>query len=496
MAAKKQNEIDQLNQQKLIKKPPLPPPPKFEEPFTCPAIRTKPAPVISEKPSLKEEFRQMAISPENTTEIEKGSQNQPNETQSLPDQTLNITSRSRSSSRTKQPLGPPKNFVEPRRSTRRSTRIALNQSVLNTTKSNPRASSHLAMKSMLNNKKIDINDPLHRILVKCSDDDVVTLSSLFPRSSQVKKLGEGVYAEVYSHNGLAVKVMPVNGSVRINDAQQKTLQDILGEIAITKILSELSGSLPYYYSNTFVRLVKVNIAKGTYPKILDDAWVDYDKNVKPSENDRPAKMLKSNQMYVVFQLSHGGVALEDFKVKNYEQAISIFQQVAFGMAVAESRYEFEHRDLHVGNVLIKEVDPSKNAKFELRGDCLTMNMSGVEVTIIDFTLSRATHHDEFTHQPLALYSDLDQDPELFEGQGDIQFQVYRDMADLIPKLPNRWRIFYQKTNILWLIYLHQNILNKLPKKAKNRKKFSDLKSVLKNMDSCVDYYHLMKENYR
>lgn len=37
------------------------------------------------------------------------------------------------------------------------------------------------------------------------------------------------------------------------------------------------------------------------------------------------------------------------------QAVSIFEQVASGVAVAEEALHFEHRDLHDGNVLVKEL---------------------------------------------------------------------------------------------------------------------------------------------
>ena len=54
------------------------------------------------------------------------------------------------------------------------------------------------------------------------------------------------YGEVYSYNGYAVKVMPVNGTTVINDTQQMSLKDVLPEIAITRLLSDLSEDLPYY----------------------------------------------------------------------------------------------------------------------------------------------------------------------------------------------------------------------------------------------------------
>ena len=167
-----------------------------------------------------------------------------------------------------------------------------------------------------------------------------------------------------------------------------TLKEVLPEIAITRLLSDLAGSMPYYYSESFVQLTRVNIAQGGYPKVLDDAWVKYSEE-RESENDRPAKLLKSNQLWLVLQLSNGGVALEDFKVSTVAQAQSIFDQVALALAVGESRFEFEHRDLHVGNILIKEVEADTKINFELRGDKLIYDTKGVQVTIIDFSLSRA-----------------------------------------------------------------------------------------------------------
>merc|ERR1711881_127228 len=138
-------------------------------------------------------------------------------------------------------------------------------------------------------------------------------------------------------------------------------------------------------------------------------------------------------------LSNGGIALEDYKLTSVDIAFSIFHQVALGLAVSESRYEFEHRDLHIGNILIKECnDPTLH--FELRGDKIDLKVHGVQATIIDFSLSRAIHNDEFTLQPWVLFQDLDKDEAIFGGKGDIQFDVYRDMEKYFTKgIPNRWR---------------------------------------------------------
>ena len=43
-------------------------------------------------------------------------------------------------------------------------------------------------------------------------------------------------------------------------------------------------------------------------------------------------------------------------------------KVAHTLAVAEQAIEFEHRDLHWGNVLVKEVKGTKVCEFKLDGD--------------------------------------------------------------------------------------------------------------------------------
>ncbi|RXG52446.1 Serine/threonine-protein kinase haspin, partial [Armadillidium vulgare] len=70
--------------------------------------------------------------------------------------------------------------------------------------------------------------------------------------------------------------------------------------------------------------------------------------------------------------------------------------VVHALSVAEELHEFEHRDLHWGNVL------------------------GLIGTIIDYTLSRLKNKDEI------FYNDLSLDPDLFTSEGgDYQFEVYR-----------------------------------------------------------------------
>ena len=63
--------------------------------------------------------------------------------------------------------------------------------------------------------------------------------------------------------------------------------------------------------------------------------------------------------------------------------------MTLSLAIAERALEFEHRDLHWGNVLIQRTSES-TLNYMLGGASISVDTHGVRVTIIDFTLSRLT----------------------------------------------------------------------------------------------------------
>lgn len=99
---------------------------------------------------------------------------------------------------------------------------------------------------------------------------------------------------------------------------------------------------------------------------------------------------------------------------------SPFVQTALTLAVAEGKYEFEHRDLHWGNLLIAATE-DKFSEYRIAGKLFKVLNHGVKVTIIDYSLSR------MVYDGAVLYDNLARDEELFESQGDYQFDIYRLM---------------------------------------------------------------------
>jgi len=65
----------------------------------------------------------------------------------------------------------------------------------------------------------------------------------------------------------------------------------------------------------------------------------------------------------------------------------VLTQIVCALAVAESAFNFEHRDLHWGNVLLKRTH-STSLEYRLEDHPFILETAGIQVTIIDFTLSR------------------------------------------------------------------------------------------------------------
>lgn len=90
--------------------------------------------------------------------------------------------------------------------------------------------------------------------------------------------------------------------------------------------------------------------------------------------------------------------------------------------MGENAFEFEHRDLHWGNILLQSTRESQIC-YKLDGEDFCVSSDGVQVTIIDYTLSR------MMFQKNVHYNDLANDEELFKSTGDYQFDIYRMMKD-------------------------------------------------------------------
>ncbi|XP_050765045.1 serine/threonine-protein kinase haspin [Gymnogyps californianus] len=292
-----------------------------------------------------------------------------------------------------------------------------------------------------------------KVFGECHQEGPIAFEDCIPldKMKDCKKIGEGVFGEVFqidSERGpVALKIIPIEGTERVNGEAQKSFGEILPEIIISKELSLLSEE-SVNRTVGFISLYSVHCVQGAYPKYLLEAWDKYHK-VTGSENDRP-DLFGDEQLFMVLEFEFGGSDLEHMRNRfsSVASAKSILHQVTASLAVAEQELHFEHRDLHWGNVLVKKTDV-KELNYVLNGATHTIPTAGIHVNIIDYTLSR------LEKDGLTVFCDLSTDEELFQGTGDYQFDIYRQMK---AENSNSWTDYHPHSNVLWLHYLSDKLL--------------------------------------
>ncbi|XP_064485244.1 serine/threonine-protein kinase haspin-like [Ornithodoros turicata] len=306
-------------------------------------------------------------------------------------------------------------------------------------------------------------DPLQELLSICSQTCLITFEQALRLSKikECKKLGEGSYGEVFlvSHQQevSAVKVVPIEGAVLYNGDEQLTARNILAEVVISRKLSDLRRGQNNRCS-TFVQLKRMHCVKDKFHPAMFQAWLEYDRETK-SENDRP-DILPEDQMFAVFEFAASGKDLNPHDLSEPKQACSVLLQAACALAVAECKLRFEHRDLHLGNILVATTT-STFVRYLIGGRSIEVTAYGVRVTIIDFTLSRMQQGN------CVLYTDMSKG-DFFDGQGLYQYDMYRFMREWNK---NNWKRYLPRTNTLWLYYVASQLKTKVFKGNPDRDKY-------------------------
>ncbi|KAG0249360.1 hypothetical protein BG011_009381 [Mortierella polycephala] len=230
----------------------------------------------------------------------------------------------------------------------------------------------------------------------------------------------------------------------VQESTLLALEDIYREATVsTQIMHGWKG---------FIGSFGTLVVRGKYPRSFLAAWDRFRKD-KGTESYRPDSYTK-NQLYCIILLPYGGIDLEHCPLTNWRQAWSSLAQVAASLESKEQApYRFEHRDLHWGNILVKgtcqeniafargdDFDQGKHDSRKDDGDKYRrIPTFGIAVQMIDFTLARVQGD-----RGGLIYMDMEKDQDLFQGQGDYQFEIYRKMRKLIGK---DWAASCPHTNV-------------------------------------------------
>ncbi|XP_050223094.1 serine/threonine-protein kinase haspin homolog [Mercurialis annua] len=324
----------------------------------------------------------------------------------------------------------------------------------------------------------DCVDPFSSLLAVCGQTAPSTLLDVFSKycdPQSITKVGEGTFGEAFKVGTTVCKIVPFDGELRVNGEVQKKSEELLEEVVLSRTLNHLRGhdgdaADASNACTTFIETLDLRVCQGPYENALIKAWEDWD-DKHGSENDHP-RGFPEKQCYVVFVLQHGGKDLESFVLSNFDEARSLLVQVTAALAVAEAAFEFEHRDLHWGNILLSR-NGSTTVQFLLEGKPISVKTYGLAISIIDFTLSRINTGEDI------LFLDLSSDPYLFKGpKGDKQAETYRKMKEVTE---DYWQGSFPKTNVLWVMYLVDILLQKksFERSSKNER---DMRSLKKRLD--------------
>ncbi|KAI9723263.1 MAG: hypothetical protein M1812_001145 [Candelaria pacifica] len=318
----------------------------------------------------------------------------------------------------------------------------------------------------------------------------------------VTKIAEASYGEVYRLSSTSstskssesvFKIIPLQppplppgqkprGKKR-NTFFMSSISSVTSELSLLRRMSPIPG---------FTSFRGASVMRGPLPTPFTAAWKAYKQLQKqglkkivdggsmfPDPTRRGS--YSPDQLWAVIEMQDAGTDLETKMLEGSGEVWDVFWGVACALAKGEEGVRFEHRDLHLGNICIQTTRPTSNHTngTEEISQGWKLGASGIETTIIDYTLSRADMndplpkpHDVNEINDVAFY-DLEQDPALFEGDVnvDYQYEIYRLMRTEIFSAPSDeltnqdlintgWRTHHPRTNILWLYYILSSLLNR------------------------------------
>ncbi|CAO1622475.1 unnamed protein product [Parajaminaea phylloscopi] len=323
----------------------------------------------------------------------------------------------------------------------------------------------------------DFGLPLSRLIEVGTPDDLVVVPAGEASYSFVFRL-----KELNSQRSSVLKIIPLlsardpigreSNEVPRSQVGRSSCSEVAREVLITQTLQKSNRD-----GAAFVELVSSAVVKGTLPSLFAKQIVASGSS-PTSHRKRRSEEHSDQGLYALLQLGDSGIDLENYPLRTWTSAAAVLAQVVHVLAAAEETHNFEHRDLHWGNVLVQPQGRSRDAgskmdetgamnsqKCSTWSSLLLPSCTGLKVTIIDFTLSRIGTESEVE------CFDLSTEPELFTGDAEVdeQFEVYRSMRTLLlqrhedlerdSKPNSEWSAqFDPRTNILWIHYLVRKLI--------------------------------------
>lgn len=401
-------------------------------------------------------------------------------------------------------------------------------------------------------------------------------SDKLERHFSITKIAEASYGEVYRLSLLherpdlttadesVLKIIALRPEEEIRPNQMQTHQWMSQPRAVAeevRLLARMT-SVP-----GFTNFRDVRVLQGRPGKAVVKAWKEYneaakkgDKSIFPDPSKRTS--YTEDQHWAVVEMQDAGVDVEKGialvststsadqgereRARNILRSVwgvwDVFWSVALALAKGEEAAQFEHRDLHLGNICVRSTRGDAQGRgvggSKVKVGERKIGFTGLETTIIDYTLSRATMVREGQADGVAedakakgkedvAFFDLATDPAIFEGDGEVEYQydIYRYMRAILytddplasPSSSDEvfekvrqskatWRDYCPKTNVLWLHFVLLKLMETMVESAleevleegenerEARRKEKTLRAALKKMEKKLRLTALRGEN--
>lgn len=310
----------------------------------------------------------------------------------------------------------------------------------------------------------------------------------------IVKIAEGTYGSVFrlsdksgSYRATIGKLMPLRAKCGVGSkkATNTSIADAASEIKLLELMNDVPG---------FVVFRGAEVLIGSLPKVLRAEYATFQKR-EMSRNDAECFSMAEtsfprHQAWLFIEMDNAGMELDRAFHQTDESGLlqvsksgerylpvqrtrDIFWGTVEALARGEEMHNFEHRDLHLSNICIDlhDSDVGTDDQGSPRDDygLVPATIMNLSVTVIDYTLSRATLPDRS-----AIFNSM-RDPGIFQGDSaaDLQFDIYRHMRDLVFHRPfssqqrrnatRSWKDYVPTTNVLWLYFLLTKLMAWTPR---------------------------------
>ncbi|KAH7645648.1 serine/threonine-protein kinase haspin homolog [Dermatophagoides farinae] len=342
---------------------------------------------------------------------------------------------------------------------------------------------NISLTSLRSDDENDDDDYWFQVLELCCQKNPSHFGIEFPSTSfqNFEYLDSGTYSHVikaigieYNYTPIVFKIIKVVQKATLNKLNALSFNgfeqysDVYQEIVITKVLSDLHNltcdAHGYeYQTHCFPRIYCTKIVHGEIPNyFLIRKYDENEMKIKPVERFEDLHGVPREHLAIL--MKYCGDSLWQLFKHRYRitsagatvgltpcQLLGICYQVTLALAVAECVYQFEHRDLHVCNVLVKKTK-KETITFVIRSVSYNVKSFGVKVCLIDATFSRICLGDK------VYFTDLTNRLKATAStpNPDSQEEAYKLMYN---KVVDKWRDWFPETNIYWCKYFYNEVYN-------------------------------------